>query len=248
MKNKINISVFLLLVMIITCSCAPTCGQVVVVKRYPYYYTYGNGYYCTYPNVQTRYTCTTKTYVLRNDECSQPQNVTNVYVNGCKLQDNNDNNRNQEFRVIKSYNESENKSYDDYESFQNDYDFKENRTNESLNDLSDWKVTIHFYRNSSRIERETANEINIKNVKDFLEKNPNAVIVMDGYSDIKTGTSEYNLRLASRRVHEVASRILQSPYISKHQIKVNIIGDRKQNYTTNKWNRCVIIRPYINNN
>lgn len=248
MKNKINFSVILLLVMLITCSCAPTCGQVVVVKRYPYYYTYGNGYYCSYPNVQTRYTCTTRTYVLRNVECRPPQNVTNVYVNGCKVQDNNNDYRNQDYRVINSNYNSESKSYDDYESFQNDYNLNDNSNYESLSNLSDWKVTIHFYRNSSRIERETANEINIKNVKDFLEKNPNAVIIMDGYSDIKTGTSEYNLRLASRRVHEVASRILQSPNISKKQIKVNIIGDRKQTYTTNKWNRCVIIRPYINNN
>lgn len=231
-KNFLNVMIILM-----TCSCSTTNGQVIVYRTHhqPHCYNYYNGYH-VFPRTQSIYTCTRHTYEIKNICDNQPQNVTNVYVNS-------QTDNNERIYPVNTNNENVQKSaeYNSYDEFQNECYRREN-TNPLIN-MSDWKVTIHFYRNSSRLERETANEINIENIKEFLEKNPNASIVMDGYSDIKTGSSEYNFRLASRRVHEVASRLLLSPYISKKQIKVNIIGDKQQVYNENKWNRCVIIYP-----
>lgn len=230
---------YLVMLICVTCSCSTTRGQVIVVKSYPRssYYTLGNGFYSNHPTIQTRYTCTTKTYELRNVCPNQSENITNVYVQTPIV-------NNKQENYTKDYDEKT-AEYNSYEEFQKECE-KRNTINPLFN-ISDWKVTIHFYRNSSRLERETANEINIQNVKEFLEKNPNACIIMDGYADIQTGSSEHNFKLASRRIHEVASRLLLSPYISQKQIKVNIIGDKKQIYNENKWNRCVVIYPQINN-
>lgn len=246
-------NIFLIVLLIIcSCSCVTTRGQeVIVIKERPHYYNYGNGYYQSRPYT-SRYTCTTRTYELRNPCCNDGDNgqnqSVNVYVNGERQTQNKpitetrvvDN----EMRERMNY-QPKTAEYNSYSEFQDECNRRE-RENPLIN-ISDWKVTIHFYRNSSKMERETANEINIENVRDFLEKNPNACIVMDGYADIKTGSSEYNFKLASRRIHSVAAKLLQSPYISQNQIKVNVIGDKKQMYVENKWNRCVIIYPQLNN-
>lgn len=232
------------MLIIVTCSCSTTNGQVIIYRTHyqPHCYGYYNGYH-VFPRTQSVYTCTTRTYEIKNVCDRHSQNVTNVYVNTSN-ENCDDKKEKSPVSITREY-IPKTYEYNSYDEFQDECSKREH-VNPLIN-ISDWKVTIHFYRNSSRLERETANEINIENIKEFLEKNPNASIVMDGYSDIKTGSSEYNFRLASRRIHEVASRLLLSPYISKKQIKVNIIGDKQQVYNENKWNRCVIIYPQFNN-
>jgi outer membrane protein OmpA-like peptidoglycan-associated protein len=80
----------------------------------------------------------------------------------------------------------------------------------------------------------------IDNIVAFLKGNPDAKILMIGYADKKTGNSTYNYSLSKKRVNAVLDAIKRSG-IDGNRIFVEWKGDREQPFTTNDWNRVVVI-------
>jgi outer membrane protein OmpA-like peptidoglycan-associated protein len=84
-------------------------------------------------------------------------------------------------------------------------------------------------------------EMNIMAISEYLQKNPNAKAVVYGYADNGTGNDEINHRLAKQRADAVA-QMLQSKYgVSANRIEVKSMQNREQAFSTNNWNRVVVV-------
>ncbi|MBR8712194.1 OmpA family protein [Porphyromonas levii] len=97
---------------------------------------------------------------------------------------------------------------------------------------------VFFRIGSAKVDRNQM--INIFNTAEFVKAN-NAPVVVVGYADAQTGTSEFNMKLSEKRAREVA-RILTDEYgVSSDQITIDYKGDGVQPYAENAWNRVVIM-------
>ncbi|MBR8784683.1 Outer membrane protein 41 [Porphyromonas levii] len=97
---------------------------------------------------------------------------------------------------------------------------------------------VFFRIGSAKVDRNQM--INIFNTAEFVKAN-NAPVVVVGYADAQTGTSEFNMKLSEKRAREVA-RILTDEYgVSSNQITIDYKGDGVQPYAENAWNRVVIM-------
>ena len=84
-------------------------------------------------------------------------------------------------------------------------------------------------------------EMNIKAIADYLTQYPEAKASVMGYADKGTGNATINENLAKKRAQIVAEQ-LQSKYgISADRLTVGSKGDTEQPFSTNDWNRVVIM-------
>ena len=83
--------------------------------------------------------------------------------------------------------------------------------------------------------------MNIKAIADYLTQYPEAKASVMGYADKGTGNATINENLAKKRAQIVAEQ-LQSKYgISADRLTVGSKGDTEQPFSTNDWNRVVIM-------
>lgn len=97
---------------------------------------------------------------------------------------------------------------------------------------------VFFTINSSKVS--AAESVKVKEIAEYLQKNPNAKVTVTGVADKGTGTAKINEVLASKRANAV-SNALQTEYnISADRIKVESNGDRVQPFAQNNKNRVTI--------
>ncbi len=98
--------------------------------------------------------------------------------------------------------------------------------------------TVRFKINSAYISSDEM--VNIYNIAEFMKANPDTQIVVRGYADKDTGTSEYNMKLSERRAQAVADILTDDYGISPNRLVLEAAGSNSQVYDTNDWNRVVI--------
>ncbi len=98
--------------------------------------------------------------------------------------------------------------------------------------------TVRFKLNSAYVSSEEM--VNVYNVAEYMKANPQATIVVRGYADKDTGTSEYNMKLSERRAQAVADILVGDYGIDSKRLVLEAAGSNTQVYETNDWNRIVI--------
>ncbi len=99
-------------------------------------------------------------------------------------------------------------------------------------------TTVRFTINSDKIM--PTEEVNVYNMAEWLKANPDQKVVVVGYADKDTGTSDYNMGLSKRRADAVADQLINKYGISADRLIVKYDGSNVQPYNTNDWNRIVI--------
>lgn len=102
-------------------------------------------------------------------------------------------------------------------------------------------ATVRFNINSAEITDEEM--VNVYNVAKYLQQNPDSRIILQGYADKDTGTSEYNLGLSKRRAEAVKNVLVGNYDIDASRLSIDAEGSSTQPYETNDWNRIVIFAP-----
>ncbi|MCM1033844.1 MAG: OmpA family protein [Odoribacter sp.] len=102
-------------------------------------------------------------------------------------------------------------------------------------------ATVRFDLNSAKITAEE--EVNVYNVAQYLAENPDLTIVVRGYADKDTGTSNYNMTLSEKRATAVANELINKYGINPNRLVLEAAGSDTQIYDTNNWNRIVIFIP-----
>lgn len=97
---------------------------------------------------------------------------------------------------------------------------------------------VYFRLNSAKIDKNQ--QINIYNTAQFMQNN-GAPIKVIGYADKDTGSSTYNLSLSEKRAKAVAKELIDKYGVSSSQITIEWKGSDQQPYSTNNWNRVVIM-------
>lgn len=100
--------------------------------------------------------------------------------------------------------------------------------------------TVRFTRNSAEITDEEM--VNVYNVAEWLKENPKQNIVIKGYADEQTGTSDYNMELSRQRAKNVHDALVGYG-INANRLSIQAEGSNSQLYDTNDWNRIVIFAP-----
>lgn len=101
--------------------------------------------------------------------------------------------------------------------------------------------TVRFTINSSKITDEEM--VNVYNTAQYLKDNPNVNVVIKGYADKDTGTSQYNQALSERRAKAVYDVLTKTYGINANRLSIDAKGSSSQPYSTNDWNRIVIFVP-----
>ncbi len=101
--------------------------------------------------------------------------------------------------------------------------------------------TVRFTINSDKITDEEM--VNVYNTAEWMKANPNANVVIQGYADKDTGTSEYNMGLSKRRAQAVYDTLTKTYGIAADRLTMQPNGSAVQPYSTNNWNRIVIFSP-----
>ncbi|MDE6444301.1 MAG: OmpA family protein [Muribaculaceae bacterium] len=99
-------------------------------------------------------------------------------------------------------------------------------------------TTVRFTINSDKIM--PTEEVNVYNMAEWLKANPEEKVVIVGYADRDTGTSEYNMALSKKRADAVANALINQYGIDASRLIVKYDGSDSQPYSTNDWNRIVI--------
>jgi outer membrane protein OmpA-like peptidoglycan-associated protein len=97
---------------------------------------------------------------------------------------------------------------------------------------------IRFTLNSTQIQ--FSEEYKFKEATEFLNANPSRKLLLVGYADKKTGTSNYNYDLSRRRVETVSEELIRRG-INPNRLILEWRGDKEQPYAPNDWNRVVIM-------
>ncbi len=102
-------------------------------------------------------------------------------------------------------------------------------------------ATVRFTINSDKIM--PTEEVNVYSMAEWLKANPNEKIVIAGYADKDTGTSEYNMELSQRRAEVVKNALINQYGIDASRLETKAFGSDVQEYPSNNdWNRIVIFR------
>ena len=102
-------------------------------------------------------------------------------------------------------------------------------------------ATVRFTINSDKI-MPTA-EVNVYSMAEWLKANPKEKIVIAGYADKDTGTSEYNMDLSQRRAEAVKNALVNEYGIDASRLETKAFGSDVQEYPShNDWNRIVIFK------
>ncbi len=99
-------------------------------------------------------------------------------------------------------------------------------------------TTVRFKINSANISDEEM--VNVYNIAQWMKANPDAKVVVDGYADRDTGTSEYNQELSERRSQAVIDTLVKEYGIDGARLTKRAYGSSEQPYGENDWNRIVI--------
>lgn len=99
------------------------------------------------------------------------------------------------------------------------------------------KENIFFKINSSAVSDSEQSKINA--LVDYLNKYPNAKVVITGYADVDTGTTTINKKLSQKRADKVAEA-LKAKGIVAERITVDYKGDTVQPFSTAAENRVAI--------
>lgn len=97
---------------------------------------------------------------------------------------------------------------------------------------------VKFRINSAKINKDQ--DLSIYNIAQFV-KDTNQPIKVVGYADKDTGTSTYNMQLSEKRAKAVAKTLMEQYNIPSNMITVEWKGSDVQPYSTNNWNRVVIM-------
>lgn len=84
-------------------------------------------------------------------------------------------------------------------------------------------------------------EMNIQAIADYLKQYPDAKASITGYADKGTGNSKINEVLAEKRANIVADQLVNKYGIGRDRLVVSSKGDSEQAFSTNDWNRVVIM-------
>lgn len=106
-------------------------------------------------------------------------------------------------------------------------------------DLSTPLQTVRFNIDSDVITPEE--KVNVYNIAEWLKENPKQDVNIIGYADKDTGTAEYNLQLSERRANAVADMLVNEYGVNRDRLSVKYDGSSVQPYSTNNWNRVVIV-------
>lgn len=98
---------------------------------------------------------------------------------------------------------------------------------------------VFFDINSNKVS--STEEGKIKEVADFLNKNPEAKVTVTGYADAGTGNDKINDRLAANRAFVVAKTLKEKYGIAAERIIEEHKGSRVQPYSENNKNRVSIM-------
>ncbi len=97
---------------------------------------------------------------------------------------------------------------------------------------------VRFTINSDVVTPEEM--VNVYNVAQWMKDNPSVNVVIKGYADKDTGTSDYNMELSQRRAQAVYNILTKDYGISGDRLTIQANGSDTQVYTENDWNRIVI--------
>ena len=101
-------------------------------------------------------------------------------------------------------------------------------------------ATVRFTINSAKVSNEQM--INVYNIAQWLEANPDMMITICGYADNETGSPEYNMKLSEQRVESVYDLLVNRYGIDGGRLSQKAFGSETQPYDTNNWNRIVIFQ------
>ncbi len=102
-------------------------------------------------------------------------------------------------------------------------------------------ATVRFTINSDKIL--PTEEVNVYSMAEWLKANPNEKIVIAGYADKDTGTSDYNMQLSERRAQAVKDELVNTYGIDPSRLETKAFGSDVQEYPShNDWNRIVIFK------
>lgn len=103
------------------------------------------------------------------------------------------------------------------------------------------KREVYFPINVTTVEPNQ--EINVKDIADFLRENPDAKATIRGYADKGTGTVDINLRLAKQRADNVAKQLISKYGINPGRLEVSSMTNQntQQPFPENALNRVVIM-------
>ena len=100
---------------------------------------------------------------------------------------------------------------------------------------------VRFTINSSNVTDEEM--INIYNIAQWLNENPDCCINVIGYADKKTGSEKYNKKLSEQRANKVINILVNNYKIDKSRLKLIANGSDSQPYPdNNNWNRVVVFK------
>ena len=97
---------------------------------------------------------------------------------------------------------------------------------------------IFFLINKTNIRPEEAQKV--KDIADYLQKYPNAKVVITGYADAGTGNDKINDRLAAGRADSVVKSLANEYGIAQSRISYDSKGSRVQPFAENDMNRVSI--------
>ncbi|MDE6528047.1 MAG: OmpA family protein [Muribaculaceae bacterium] len=109
------------------------------------------------------------------------------------------------------------------------------------NNAAPMMSTVRFKINSSEITDEEM--VNVYNTAEYLKANPSVNVLIKGYADKNTGTSEYNKVLSQKRAQAVYDSLTKTYGIDKSRLAIEAEGSSQQIYDVNNWNRIVIFVP-----
>lgn len=97
---------------------------------------------------------------------------------------------------------------------------------------------VFFKINSFKIQK--TEEQKVKDIVDYMQKYPNAKVVVTGYADAGTGNDRINDRLAAQRADAVVKALKTQYGISADRITYDSKGARVQPFAENDKNRVTI--------
>ncbi len=100
------------------------------------------------------------------------------------------------------------------------------------------EINVFFVINSRDISG--AEKQKVKEVAEWLKKNPKANINLTGYADAGTGTESINMSISKKRVDNVAKMLVEEFGIDAKRVKTSYKGDTVQPFSENDRNRVVI--------
>lgn len=97
--------------------------------------------------------------------------------------------------------------------------------------------TVRFSIGSAAIR--DMEKVNVYNLAQWMKGN-DAKVVITGYADKGTGTSNFNMQLSKKRADAVCNMLVKQYGINPNRLIVKADGSNVQPYEINNWNRIVI--------